>query len=410
MSKMRRTGQLSAAVILLSFVVTLIGCIMPGPEATKEDPQVDKNADRVIAGPDVGIAGNDNDQLFGSLTILSTKPATIFAGSEGNGIFKSTDGGVSWKWLRQGIKFSREFLTYPEIYDMAIDQGGEIVYAAAVGSPGPPTGDYPSSINGVYKSVDGGNTWKQKVNGLDNSSVGSLAIDPKDPGTIYIGTKGGKPSFTGSDLSDTYFNGGIFKSIDGGETWRKLKLPAGSKTSEFWRIILVDSRTIFALGLNGAKPDAAVGIIKSTDGGTTWTTINPVGPPIFNFDVSVKNPSVLYAVGRDDFRIFKSEDGGASWTSIQAQANGPIRLSATDPDTVFFADAYGIYKSEDGLASSHKVLDLDKTATEIEFDSNNPEVVYASTGGLLIYKSVDGGETFVLLANLREFIDKNKKQ
>ena len=132
---------------------------------------------------------------------------------------KSTDGGSTWVRLRRGLRHNGDL--YPEIWDIAFDPTNpSIIYAATLDSPGPVTGDYPSSIAGVYKSIDGGQVWSRTNCGLINSRITSVQVDAGNPSTVIIGVEGGEASF--SALQGQYFDGGIYRSTDAGACWSKL--------------------------------------------------------------------------------------------------------------------------------------------------------------------------------------------
>jgi len=126
-----------------------------------------------------------------SLAVDPRTPSTLYAGTYGSGIFKSEDGGDSWRAINVG-------LTGNFVPSMVIDPlTPTTIYAAPVGYP---SGPYP--VGGVFKSTDGGETWNAANRGLTADSVRELAINPRNPSTLYAGTPVG-----------------IFKSSNGGDSW-----------------------------------------------------------------------------------------------------------------------------------------------------------------------------------------------
>jgi photosystem II stability/assembly factor-like uncharacterized protein len=118
-----------------------------------------------------------------ALAVDPTTPTTLYAGTYGGGVFKSTDGGATWSAVNTG-------LTNKSVWALAID-------------PTAPNTLYAGTYGGVFKSTNGGASWSAVNSGLTNTAVFALAIDPTDSNTLYAGTYGG----------------GVFKSINGGTTW-----------------------------------------------------------------------------------------------------------------------------------------------------------------------------------------------
>ena len=195
------------------------------------------NGDEVIPGPsEPGEA--DRDSVFRSLSVHPTDADIVWVGSERNGILKSTDGGTTWTRQRSGLRHTNGL--YPEVWDIAVSTSDpDILLAATLDSPGPVTGDYPSSIAGVYKSTDGGENWVRKNCGIESSRVNSVRFDPADPNIVVAGVEGGTPSFT--SLADQYSAGGLYRSTDGGENWTEIAIDANDGRNGFWHLKVRDA-------------------------------------------------------------------------------------------------------------------------------------------------------------------------
>jgi hypothetical protein len=157
-----------------------------------------------------------------ALAVDPNTPTTLYAGTYGGGVFKSTDGGATWSAVNTG-------LSNKSVWALAID-------------PTAPNTLYAGTYGGVFKSTDGGASWS--ANGLTGNGVFALAIDPNTPTTLYAGT-----------------NGGVFKSTNSGATWSA----TGTGPTNV-RALVIDPTTPTTLyaGTNG-------GVFKSADGGVNWS-------------------------------------------------------------------------------------------------------------------------------------------
>ncbi|MBU0671643.1 MAG: hypothetical protein KJ732_01300, partial [Candidatus Margulisbacteria bacterium] len=239
-----------------------------------------------IKGPDRADGQmNDNDQTFRSLTVSNISPEVVFLGSEGNGIFRSTDGGTSWDWLRSGLLHTGT--SYPEIYDIAIHpSNNDSVYAATL------TGYGVSDFGGPYKSTDSGDNWARKINGLGNNYyASSITIDPANPSTLYLAIGAG--TSTGGSDQGTFYNGAIYKSTDSGDTWSSLNVPSPTDQNRITKIIAWDSNNIYFLGTNFTDTTEAAGLMKSADAGQSWAAINTPNIHVAAFDVAPLNKNII---------------------------------------------------------------------------------------------------------------------
>lgn len=359
------------------------------------------NGEEVIAGPSTPGDG-DRDSVFRSLTVHPTDADIIWVGSERNGILKSTDGGTSWTRQRVGLRHTNDL--YPEVWDIAVSASDpNLLIAATLDSPGPVVGDYPSSIAGVYKSTDGGDTWVRKNCGIESSRVNSVRFDPSDSNIVLAGVEGGMPSFDA--LADQYSHGGLYRSTNGGENWTAIAIDANDGRNGFWhlKVRAADPSTFITFGMNYNDLGENHGFLRSTDAGQTWAKFGAefTGLWVSNFGVS-SDGATLYLNARDSFAIHVSTDSGATWTEVSHHnANGPIAVSPSDPQLVLFAGSSTLQRSTDGLSTSTSVLISSETIEDVVFAPSDPNIVYVGAIGLLIYKSTDAGMTFTQIADLR---------
>jgi hypothetical protein len=322
-------------------------------------------------------------------------------GTERNGIVKTIDGGVTWQRLRKGMRHSAT--TYPEVWDIAVSPSNpQLVVAATADSPGPITGDYPSSNAGVYLSSDAGGTWKRSDCGLKNSYALCVRFNPRDPGTIVLGIGMGKSTF--SALLGQSFDGSLMHSNDNSLNWIASATPTGADKNVFWVLRPYGSGTggFITFGLNINEPSENLGFLRSEDGGLHWNTFAPSlrSRLIATFDVST-NGQILYAIERDAFSILKSINNGSSWDELTIPANGPVRISPSDNEVVLFCEGEKVFRSVNGLQSYDLVLTAMDRVDDIEFAPSKPSQVFLATKSYHIYKSTDSGLTWSHLINLR---------
>ena len=298
-----------------------------------------------------------------------------------------------------------------------------IVFAATVDSPGPVIGDFPSSIAGIYKSADGGETWTRKNCGLTSSRVVAVRFDRTNPGHVIATIGAGERSFTTNTELPTFFEGGIFTTDNGGDNWQRSPAAASDDVSNFHTLVVAggDPSLLITFGLHSAQgvafdPSLNVGFLRSMDGGASWQgfgTPEVTGSNITHFDASADG-TTIYATVTDSYHHWISTDSGSTWTkSSLNQGSGPIAVSPADPQVVLFRDSAqtSLYRSTDGLQTYDKVVTAEGLSVDpnvryafedIVFSPSDPDVVYAATTGLLVYKSTDGGATFTLMKNIRQ--------
>ena len=388
-------------IVIVTIITVDIGYGSENIQAIKDDGNCD--------GPDRGVSPNDSDNTFRSLAVHSTDPDTVIFGND-NGFFRSSDGGRNWSQPNAGLYYSEGFeggsCIYPEIYQIIYDSDDPTkLYAATTGGPGAASTPL-TQIAGPYYSLDGGNSWTQSVGGLHNYAVTAIAQDPSNSHILYIGLDNAPA--TNTLVTESTSGPNIYKSTDGGLTWTGLTLPVDDNRIHNILVDPTNSNTVYCSGFNtsySSNMDSHhLGFAKSTDGGTTWNRINnsldSLTEPFISLDPN--NPSTLYAsVWTDEgAKAYKSTDRGENWVlfSSSGLANNLAKLKASpfDSDRLIGYCSNGICSTTDGGSSWVLALDLrgsDLIFNDIEFTSD-PNIVYASTDHLKIFKSVDGGATF----------------
>ena len=296
---------------------------------------------------------------------------------------------------------------------------------AISGSPGRPFEYYFGATGGgVWKTTDGGTTWHPVTDGqITSSSIGALAVAETNPDIVYIG--GGETELRGSITQGD----GVYKTVDGGETWRHMGLRETQAISRI-RIHPTNPDIVYVAALGHPYgPNAERGVFRSTDGGVNWEKILFVSDSAGAVDLIIDrtNPNVIYAsiwqVYRKAWKMWgggpysglhKSTDGGDTWTELTQNPGMPeppigkigVAVSPVDPNRVYAmveANEGGVFRSDDGGGTWERTNDERKIRqrnfyyTRIYADPWDKDVVYALNTRL--YKSTDGGVTFDLLEN-----------
>ncbi|MGC8864577.1 MAG: VPS10 domain-containing protein [Bacteroidales bacterium] len=362
----------------------------------------------VPAGP-YNIGGRITD-----IAIHPSQPETIYVGAASGGIFKSTDGGITW----QNVFTDAPVIS---IGSLAIDPGSPQVIWAGTGEAN--SSSFSFVGNGIYKSEDGGQTWQHK--GLEQSAyVGRMIVDYSNSDRIFVAACGNL--FTPNEER------GIFRSTDAGQSWEKVLFVSDSTSG----IDIVqdpdDPDILYAAmwermrGLTYRRSYGPTsGIYKSTDGGTTWNPINnglPTGGVMgrIGLALSQQTPRKLYAfvdmlvAGSPTAAVFRSLDEGASWQRTNdaslATMNsnfgwyfGQIRVDPDNSNRIYVMGV-DMYRSDDGGNSYQQIAgyyNIDQIYVDHHAHYIQPgtgKIWHGCDGGL--YTSMDYGNTWTKINTL----------
>ncbi len=304
------SGICAAIVAIFLFVgVASVAAQTAVSPPKKDDPL--KNLQYRLVGPYRG-------GRSGAVEGIESQPNVYFFGATGGGVWKTVDGGANW------INISDGYFKTGSVG--AIDVADSDQNTIYVGMGEQTLRGNVSSGDGVYKSVDGGKTWKHLGLG-DTQQISRVRVHPKDPNTVYVSAIG---HLWGSNAER-----GIFRTKDGGKTWEKILFrnaetgasdlildPTNPNTlyAAFWQM----SRKPYRMDSGG---DGG-GLFKSIDGGDTWTEITrnrglPAGVVgKINVTISAVNSNRLWAmIENKDGGLFRSDDAGETWQRVSDNAN-----------------------------------------------------------------------------------------
>lgn len=288
------------------------------------------------------------------------------------------------------------------------------------GSPGRPNEYYFGATGGgLWKTTDGGNEWFPVTDGqISSSSIGAVAVAETNPDVVYIG--GGETQLRGSITQGD----GVYKTTDGGKTWRYLGLKETQAISRI-RVHPTNPDVVYVAALGHPYGDNEErGVFRSTDGGNNWKKVLFVSPKAGAADLIIdrNNPKVLYAStwqvyrkawkmwgGGPDCKLWKSENGGDTWTELTKNPGmpeaplGKIGITVSPADSrrlwaIVEANDGGVYRSDDAGATWKKTNDERKLRqrafyySRIYADPLDRETVYCLN--VDFWKSTDGGITF----------------
>src|SRR5215471_2050056 len=283
---------------------------------------------------------------------VPSQPYTFYIGVCNGGVWKTTDAGRTWKPLFDGQSSgSVGWVT-------VAPSDPNVVYAAS--GEGLPRPDL-SVGDGIYKSTDAGQTWTHLPGLREAQQIPKIAVDPRNPNRIFVAALG-HPYGPNEER-------GIFRSLDGGQTFEKVLYKDPDTGGKDVDIDPANPDVVYATMWeqrqgpweNGAWSGTNGGIFKSNDGGTTWKPLKqglPDGIIDAELAIAPSNPRRVFvtveATDNKETGIYRSDDGGDTWTRSTTDARPVSRINEVvphvhpkDPDTLIVTDVVS-YKSTDG--------------------------------------------------------------
>ena len=284
----------------------------------------------------------------GAITIAPSDPNVVYVGmgetdirgniSPGDGVYRSTDGGITWS--HRGLPDAQmiaDIVVHPDDANTVLVSSMGNVFTA-------------NADRGIFKSTDGGASWRKVLYRNDSTGGMSLKMDPNNPRIIYASLW--QAYRNAYSLSSGGSGSGLFKSMDGGETWKEITTNPGMPKGTLGKINVDVSRAqrnlVWAMieGENG-------GLFRSADGGSTWSRINTSAelrqrPWYFNHVYAdPKDASTVYVL---NVNWHKSIDGGRSFSPMPTNHadHHDLWIDPTDPKRMILANDGGAVVSEDG--------------------------------------------------------------
>lgn len=385
----------SAASLFLVVFASTVGAT---PALAQVDPGIFEGFSPRSIGP-TGMSGR-----VGAIDAVEANPDVVYVGAATGGLWKTVNGGVTWTPLTDSLPAA-------SIGAIAIVQANPDVVWIGTGERN--RRNSAGVGTGVYRTLDAGRTWAAM--GLEETgAIDAVLVDPRDPDVVYVGA-----------LGNTWRDGeerGVYKSTDGGRTWRKI-LYVNPRTGAGDLVMDPSNPNHLVAGMwehrrwpwffESGGPGS--GIYTTYDGGESWTKLGPEnGLPEgelgrTGLDFARGEPDVVYAlVEATKSALLRSDDGGDTWEVVNRTDNingrpfyyGQVRVDPTNENHVWIVES-PVNESTDGGRTFSTLLGFDQVHVDHHAWWVSPDgkvIADGNDGG--VYLSRDGGSTFRFVQNL----------
>jgi len=384
--------------------------VVYGPAPTPT-PTPDRRFTWVRTGGPLGGLGYD-------VRMRPDNPDVMYVTDAWAGVHMSTDGGQTWFPSNEGITTrAGESGDAIPVFCLTIDPHDyDTIWVGT------------QNVRGIFKSIDGGHTWVEMDNGVverEGITFRGFTVDPRSSDIVYAAAEISSWAWAGEGRSGREFDmtqGVVYKTTDGGQNWQ-----AVWRGDNLARYVWIDPRApdviyvstgIFDREAANSIPDSrtagGVGIIKSTNGGETWTEVNNGLANLYvgTLFMHPETPDVLLAgTGNNQYYtragVYLSTDGGDSWQQTLVGENiNAVEFAVSQPDLAYAGSADAVYRSEDGGDTWQRVCGGRdgwgppgvRAGFPIDFqvDPRDPDRIFANNYGGGNFLSADGGRTWTV--------------
>lgn len=413
----------------IASLVAIFGAMLPAqtsaaPSAQEVSPLADQTWVK-LGGP-IGGLGYD-------IRMRPDNPDIMYVTDANAGVYFSDNGGKTWEARNEGINMRLGATgDIVPVFSLTIDPNNpNIIWVGLQG------------LSGIYRSIDGGLSWEKRTTGIvENQGITfrGFSVEPGNSDTVYAAAEISPQRWAGRQQKGRQFDmtkGVVYKSIDSGEHWTAIW-----RGDNLARYIWIDPRNYDVLYVSTGIFDreaantnvdtnepGGVGVIKSTDGGQTWDTLDAeeglTGLYVGSLFMNPENPDILLAGAGHDYwsaaydqggleispdGVFLTEDGGATWTktlgNIQIYS---VEYCLGNQETAYAAGPFAVYRSEDSGHTWKRMSGSGVTYGEywgppgivagfpidIQCDPRDPDRLFVNNYGGGNFLSEDGGKTWV---------------